>query len=334
MNELNHSVVTKLGRSHGRSIGSRLANHTLGAPKPSYNAKPRRPSVDNENVYIQDDFGFNADRNFTHIEDQKGCSKYSDSSENEDFSDFQTAAGINVNVDELFPKCHPKTKSQDFLLKESAIRSDSGDEGTGKNSQEELWSLDSPTHSKQSSVEIKDPDSRNALPLIAPPPSKPSKELMSIEEDKYSALRLFDLENTKSSVTETSLDSLQNTDADDFGDFVSADDLFAEIAVRSTENCNSETNIISNNSVQASFAQNAEFLVDDWGSNNVFQSSVDSQKHSLFESNMPSDAQNRLDNLSTDLSELTISKEVNELLPNMDSSTKWNFDFGSGEYYL
>lgn len=177
-------MVSKLGRNHGRSIGSRLANHTLGAPKVNMGLKPHR-AINSDNVYVQDEIGFSFEK--SHIaEETKEQARYYESEENEDFSDFQTAVGLNVNVDELFPKCHPKPKAYDFMLKESAIRNESDDEDFGKQKEEELLSLDSPTFSNPSAIEIKNVPTLIDPPSVAPL-SKTSKELMSVEEDKYSA---------------------------------------------------------------------------------------------------------------------------------------------------
>ncbi|XP_034239701.1 synergin gamma-like isoform X2 [Thrips palmi] len=323
VNELNHSVVSKLGRSHGRSIGSRLANHTLGAPKSNMGLKPHR-AINSDNVYVQDEVGFSFEKNQS-AHDAREQAKYYEGEENEDFSDFQTAASLNVNVDELFPKCHPKPKAHDFMLKESAIRNESDDEEFGKQKEEELLSLDSPTFSKTSAAEIQNLPTQVDIPLVAPPMAKASKELMSVEEDKYSALRI--LENIPSSVTKPLSEVNNIPDTDDFGDFVSADDMFSEIAVRDTGNSVKQTNFPTCNDVETTAVQNIEFAVDDWASS-VFQSAGLTQEPSSFESQPSNEMKSKYGDLSLVFSDLDISqKDNNDLLSTVDPPSKWGFDF-------
>lgn len=329
VNELNQSVVTKLGRSHGRSIGSRLANHTLGAPKSNANQKPRRASADSDNVYIQEDLGFNIEKNQLHFQDPRGLSKYQES---EDFSDFQVAAGLRVDVEELFPKCHPKPRAQDFMLKESAIRNESDDEDLGKQKEEELLSLDSPTSSKPQPpvVEIKSLPTQIEIPLVAPPPAKSTKELMSVEEDRYSALRLIELENSKSSSAENLVDANKSSDTDDFGDFVSADDMFSEIAIRDTGNSVKQASFPFNNGLQISTVQNAEFAVDDWGASG-FQIPQLAHQQSLLESGAPNETKGKYDDLSSAFSDLDLSKKNSDLLSKVDPPLTWGFNLDIGK---
>lgn len=328
VNELNHSVVSKLGRSHGRSIGSRLANHTLGAPKSNMGLKPHR-GMNSSNVYVQDEIGFSFEKNQS-SQEPKDQAKYYESEENEDFSDFQTAqtVSLNVNVDELFPKCHPKPRTHDFMLKESAIRNESDDEDFGKQKEEELLTLDSPT--KPPAAEIRSPPTQIEIPSVAPPPSKPTKELMSVEEDKYSALRI--LENTPSSLTKTLTDVTNVPETDDFGDFVSADDMFAEIAVRDTGNSVKQAaGLPAGNEVETTSLQNVEFAVDDWASS-VFQSAPLSQEPSLFELQPPNETKSKYEDLSLVFSDLDISQKNNgDLLSTVDPPSKWDFDFDTGK---
>lgn len=331
VNELNHSVVSKLGRSQGRSIGSRLANHHLGAPKSSVGQKPRRSSVEHD-VCIQDDLGFSFEKNHCHYQDQKIVSNNQDSPANEDFSDFQFAAGLDVNVDELFPKCHPKPKNQDYVLKESAIRNESDDDEGGKQKEEELLAFDSPTSTKSLSAELKvtAPSTENAriVPPLPPPPNEPDKELMSIEEDKYSALRLIELENISSSGPEIR-DVSVNEEADDFGDFVSADDMFAEIAVRETNISVQPVVPPATSDLSPPPVQNVEFPIDDWGSS-VFQSSQPVQETDFFGSNLSNNSKTQYDNLTLAFTDLDISKEGNDP-SKVDSTSKWSLDFDGGK---
>lgn len=326
VNELNHSVVSKMGRCQGRSIGSRLANHTLGAPKVTVSQKQRRASVDNDNVYIQDDFSMGFSSNISQFHDASIHPKYQNNSENEDFSDFQIGDGLNVNVDELFPKCHPKPKSHELVLKESAIRNVMEEE-VGKVKEVELLAFDSPTSIKASAIELKNPSTK-IEPLAGPPSSKPpTKELMSVEEDKYSALRLFELEDKKSSVLGIAEDSAKRADTDDFGDFVSADDLFAEIAVRDIENLSSMATLSSSNSAQASIVQNAEFPVDDWGPSTSLSTPLPDK--SLLLDSPPKQTRSTYDDLSSAFSDLQVSKENKEIAT--DPLPNWNLGFEVGK---
>ncbi|KAK3930618.1 Synergin gamma [Frankliniella fusca] len=333
VNELNHSVVNKLGCSQGRSIGSRLANHTLGAPKS--NQKHRRASVDSDNIYIQDDFGIGFEKNQNQLKDYRGSEKQEDFTESEDFSDFQVAAGLNVNVDELFPKCHPKPKSQDLFLKESAIRNESDDEDLNKEKEVELLDFDSSSSAKQSPVEVKGAKTIE-IPLVAPPPSQPTKELMSIEEDKYSALRLIELEGSGNTSSQASGDVAKRDNTDDFGDFISADDLFEEIAVRDKGNSVKQPKSLTDGNQEVPSAVNVEFAIDDWGpsvfqSRQASQNSVDSIQN-LFEVAPTVESKNKFENLSTAFAGLEVSKESGgDPHTKSDSSPAWSFDLELGK---
>lgn len=331
VNELNHSVVNKLGRSQGRSIGSRLANHTLGAPKS--NQKPRRASMDSDNFYIQDDFAIGFERNQNQMRDQRGAERNEDLSESEDFSDFQVAAGLNVNVDELFPKCHPKSKSQDLVLKESAIRNESDDESFIINKEEELLDFDSST--KPPPVELKSRPTTVEIPLVAPPPNKATKELMLVEEDKYSALRLIGLDSSGNTASQTLGATSKSSDTDDFGDFVSADDLFAEIAERDTGNSVKPINPPTDSNQQVPSVLNVKFAIDDWGPS-VFQSSQAVQNsvntvQNLFEAAPTAEPKNKFEDLSAAFVDLDISKESGDLLTKTDAPSSWSFDLDLGK---
>lgn len=327
VNELNHSVVGKLGRSQGRSIGSRLANHTLGAPKVSFNQKHRRASVDSDNLYIQDDFT----SEFEKPQGQYYDSKSQNNSENEDFSDFQIGAGLNVNVDELFPKCHPKPK--DMFLRESAIRNESDEENTVKDKEEQLLAFDSPTSVVPSALESKTPPTKVEIPLVAPPPSsKPTKELMSIEEDKYSALRLIELEASKTPSTDPLGEVDSGSGADDFGDFVSADDPFAELAVRDSGSSVKLNLPLGSNHASAA-SQNVEFPVDDWGPS-TFQSPQQATLNPpLLDSNGSSEIKSKYEELSSSFAELDVSK-AHENPSREESQSKWSFDFDIGKFII
>lgn len=125
----------------GRSIGSRLANHSLGAPK--LKTKQQRPT---------------------------GSPLIQKSSE--ELNEY--------HPDNLFPKCNiNKPEQKTYLLKESAIRS--------------------------TYIEKKESKGDATVP----------QPLMSVEEDKYSALRVLSMAEQTTSVEDSS--------ADDFGDFLSAD---------------------------------------------------------------------------------------------------------------
>jgi len=239
VSELNHSVIARLG-NQGRSIGSRLANHTLGAPKTSrshhhkHHRPDRRPSI--ETPYFDDEVTFGGGRSRKLSNDNSRDPyvrhQHGDESETDDFNDFQMAIGLNVNVDELFPKCK-QIKKRTVLLKESAIRNESEEKP-----EVAMLALDAPVPEPVNS--LAEPESVVPPPLqpppqtISAPPQRPAlqpppsqtqappptgKELMTVQEDKYSALRFLELEST-------------TTPSDDFGDFVSAEDSFAEITER------------------------------------------------------------------------------------------------------
>nr|CAD7456630.1 unnamed protein product [Timema tahoe] len=231
--------------STSRGIGSRLANHSLSAPKQNKPRHKHHHHHHHRNTQQQ------ANTNFASV------------TADEDFSDFQQAKDVPIKeIDNMFPKCSVKPpQGKTYLLKESAIRTDAviNQPDIKTSSQLDLLLIDDDKTVKleQPQEEIKEenisvvkiapPTTRTSIPAIPPITDTPDCEtklatgsmLMSVDEDRYSALRDLSF-GTQDSIIEEK-PTLNSTSVDDFGDFHSAEDSFADIAKRE-----STTTIVSN----------------------------------------------------------------------------------------
>ncbi|CAG2063956.1 unnamed protein product, partial [Timema podura] len=231
--------------STSRGIGSRLANHSLSAPKQNKPRHKHHHHHHHRNTQQQ------ANTNFASV------------TADEDFSDFQQAKDVPIKeIDNMFPKCSVKPpQGKTYLLKESAIRTDAviNQPDIKTSSQPDLLLIDDDKTVKleqpqeeikeenTSVVKIAPPTTRTSKPAVPPITDTPDCEtklatgsmLMSVDEDRYSALRDLSF-GTQDSIIEEK-PTLNSTSVDDFGDFHSAEDSFADIAKR--ENT---TTIVSN----------------------------------------------------------------------------------------
>nr|CAD7202780.1 unnamed protein product [Timema douglasi] len=219
--------------STSRGIGSRLANHSLSAPKQSKPHHKHHHHHHHRNTRQQ------ANTNFASV------------AADEDFSDFQQAKDVPVKeIDNMFPKCSVKPpQGKTYLLKESAIRTDAviNQSDVKTNTQPKLLLIDDDKtvkleHPQEvikeeniSVVRIAPPTTRTSIPPINDTPDCETKlatgsMLMSVDEDRYSALRDLSFGTQDSIIEETP--TLNSTSVDDFGDFHSAEDSFADIAKR------------------------------------------------------------------------------------------------------
>jgi hypothetical protein len=226
----------------------------------------------------------------------------------EEFSEFQqakdpvasTASFGDGTVDEAFPKSAVKTpQGKTYLLKESAIRAemnvDSKQQSTGAVKDGGLMSLEGTQPDFESviqrknmglSVEKSESDGSRQVQTdvsegfcaelglkskTAVSGRREGVNLMSIEEDRYSALRNLSLvgHDTSSDKPQVFISTEQSPAIDDFGDFLSAepaegvDDSFAEIAAREqtpSQNLSNTVDIWKTDSPQT-----AQFQSDDWG---------------------------------------------------------------------
>nr|CAD7411380.1 unnamed protein product [Timema cristinae] len=218
--------------STSRGIGSRLANHSLSAPKQS---KPHHKHHHHHHRNTRQQ----ANTNFASV------------AADEDFSDFQQAKDVPIKeIDNMFPKCSVKPpQGKTYLLKESAIRTDAviNQPDIKTSSQPKLLLIDDDKTVKleQPQEEIKEentsvariapPTTRTSIPPINDTPECETKlatgsMLMSVDEDRYSALRDLSFGTQDSVIEEKPI--LNSTSVDDFGDFHSAEDSFADIAKR------------------------------------------------------------------------------------------------------
>jgi hypothetical protein len=283
------SVMVISSSVHGRGIGSRLANHSLGTPKQKKTKHHHH--------------------HHHHHRTQSQVTRTLD----EDFSEFQqakdpvssTGNSGDATVDHMFPKCMVKTpQGKTYLLKESAIRAEMKLEGNrqgigivkdgGLTSSEGIQSdFDQRKSTGLLSEKSKPDGSRNdqntALVGQHMEPEFRSKtsiscsvesksqgvNLMSVEEDKYSALRNLSItgQDTSPEKPQLFISTDQSPASDDFGDFLSAepaggvDDSFADIATREQSSSKNLADLASVNTLKtADFPRTAEFQVDDdWG---------------------------------------------------------------------
>ncbi|XP_071446792.1 synergin gamma-like [Hetaerina americana] len=242
-------VLSSRSSSERRGIGSRLANHTLGAPKTlsqSASSKSPEPSEDDE----YDDF----------CEFRSGPPP-SDGSEGGSVRKFPEQE--NEIVDDLFPRCTVRPPFKTEVLRESAIRSEApaGDifsipkDSKSSGSQEApLSGLDGWANSLQfpnapSTVPKKGSDAK--IPAKTISEAKVTSPNAPVEEDRYSALRALAAEiNPPQNAPAKEEEDEEEEDDDDFGDFLSArgtpaapvsEDSFGEIARESVINKENES---------------------------------------------------------------------------------------------
>lgn len=248
------SVMIVGNTSQARGIGSRLANHSLGTPK-------------------QTKVKHHKQHHHHHHRSNLHSSAPVSSSLDDDFTEFQQAKdSTNVDTTEIFLKSSKPSASNTYVLKESAIRSDQ--------KPNKLSELESKcTNIKRESIEnnssvpprLKINLKQRSLLLESKAESAvkepneistSSKELMSVEEDKYSALRNLTLAST-SNIEDGKCDTTNSSD--DFGDFLSAEplggnDSFIDISSRETNVKNQQPPDISTWNLPS--PQPTEFQVD------------------------------------------------------------------------
>ncbi|KAJ9595637.1 hypothetical protein L9F63_013167, partial [Diploptera punctata] len=311
--------VMVVSTGHGRGIGSRLANHSLGTPK-------QKKSKHHHHRHHHHHSQAQVTPNSLSVDD--------------DFSEFHQAkdpirSPADCNIEEVFPKCNLKSMPQGktYLLKESAIRSETKLDfslqpaevmkssgigtfiGNGRLDFEvNSEGIKTDTLSEMPHThELKfTPETETKLLALS---SKDSKgegvNLMAIEEDKYSALRNLSIANQELvlekpqafPVVEFSLAS------DEFGDFLSAEpaqvtnDSFADIAARKQVQSTNILDISKTNTLKMLDTPKVEeFQVDDWG---------DFKDASLAIPNQVTEDCNRPDSdISSELMKLNISGNI------------------------
>lgn len=262
--------VMVVSTGHGRGIGSRLANHSLGTPK-------QKKSKHHHHRHH-------------HHHSQPQVTPNIPLSVDEEFSEFQQAkdpakSTVDGSVEEVFPKCLPKSAPQGktYLLKESAIRSEIKlDAPTlltkSSSAAVALGNFEDKVEREKSEI-LSEPhsDKQNIVPEIENKLLKDLKtegvNLMNVEEDKYSALRNLSVTNQDTVPDKPKAFPVEEhpSVSDDFGDFLSAEpahitnDSFADIATRERVQSTNIMDISNSNAWKVESPQVAEFEVDDWG---------------------------------------------------------------------
>ncbi|PSN36681.1 hypothetical protein C0J52_16280 [Blattella germanica] len=311
--------VMVVSSGHGRGIGSRLANHSLGAPK-------QKKSKHHHHHHH-------------HLHRSQPQSMSSNPiSVDDDFSDFQQAKEPIASTEdnfEAFQRCtvKPIPQGKTYLLKESAIRSEVRIDPPQLQPPEavKIPSIVPPVGDKDEKEEKSNSDPQN-VPSVFENKTTTSKDtktegvnLMAVEEDKYSALRNLVLTDQDATPEKPqAFPSMEASPAsDEFGDFLSADpvqaidDSFADIAAREQT---PSVNILDVGSPDmwntAEAPQTVEFQVDDWG---------DFQDSPLPENNTRAPAaieENELGALDTAKLEADISAAFMTL--DLGSEMSWN----------
>lgn len=334
------SVMVVSSSGHGRGIGSRLANHSLGTPKQKKT------------------------KHHHHHHHHHRTQSQVTASQDEDFSEFQqakdpvpsTASSGGITVDHMFPKCMTKTpQGKTYLLKESAIRADMKLEGkqTLRTVKDDgLISLEGTQSdfdkskntgllSEKSKPEVTKQDANTALvrqrmesvlksetSVSCPRESKSQGvNLMSIEEDKYSALRNLSIgQDASPEKAQLFVSTDRLPVADDFGDFLSAepaeevDDSFADLATRKQS---SSKNLADLGGVSVDSPRTAEFQVDDdWGE---YKGAPACDIGSKLNQTFDVDGENKLGNTTNIVkTETDISAVLMELYLGHDSNKVWD----------
>ncbi|XP_043467951.1 synergin gamma-like isoform X2 [Leptopilina heterotoma] len=188
----------------GSAIGSRLANHNLGVKKSMEKLK-KNPTTKMQKFVKELDScqSTNHERNFLASNDLQLIDSGN--------TTFYRDANFDGLTD-LFPKCSLKSQSKTVILKDTIIRNE-------PTKSVEISSNNISEQEKISSNYVeKTPNTNKFLP------AESAKDLMNLQqtEDKYSALRVLD-EVPVGIFNKTDAESVDTFAADDFGDFVCAE---------------------------------------------------------------------------------------------------------------
>jgi hypothetical protein len=337
------SVMVVGSSGHGRGIGSRLANHSLGTPKQKKT------------------------KHHHHHHHHRSQPQVT-SSLDEDFSEYQQAkdpgSSGHGTADEIFSKCATKTpQGKMYLLKESAIRSEIKLDSSQKAATAEgggvVTSFEGPKSDLRLSIQRKNANSvseksksegdrqdqyialgvQNMEPGIksstsvsdAQDSKREGVNLMSVDEDKYSALRVLSLvgQDTSLDKPELSISPQESPASDDFGDFLSAessqaiDDSFADIAARE-QVLNRSVSDLGTVGVwkPADMPHTTEFPVDDWGE---YKGAVTCDTGSDMDQTFNMTSENKLGDTANKIkAETDISAVFRDLYLGNESSDTWH----------
>ncbi|XP_033230780.1 uncharacterized protein LOC117181875 [Belonocnema kinseyi] len=201
----------------GSAIGSRLANHNLGVKKPG--EKLKKTSAKSNSHLVQGNQGSQANigRN-SGI--NVGASKEMQLTDGGILMNSGHSSGYRNSLGdgnlerltELFPKCSLKNQSKTVILRDTIIRNDPP---------------------KSIEVTPKEFQTLEKIPgnegeLLSKHSAESAQDLMNLQqtEDKYSALRVL-VEEPVTAFSKTNLEVEDPLPADDFGDFVSAEQSIA-----------------------------------------------------------------------------------------------------------
>ncbi|XP_058805291.1 synergin gamma-like [Phymastichus coffea] len=203
------SIPSLWDSKQGSAIGSRLANHNLGIKK--VNDKVKKTGISKNSNSYNNNQTASTTSNFTSHKDTQS----------------------NERLSEIFPKCTIKNQSKTVILKDTAIRNDSIEiiqtitkefsSSTEKSAVNKISPLQKP-------MQMQNVDQLFVTQIKDTNEDVMQTDLMNLQttEDKYSALRALVEESSIKLSTEPNLDSLDvseslNQTADEFGDFVSAE---------------------------------------------------------------------------------------------------------------
>ncbi|XP_046390105.1 synergin gamma-like isoform X2 [Ischnura elegans] len=243
-------VMSSKSSSERRGIGSRLANHTLGAPALSNQCNP---SSKNPEPSEEDDYD-----DFCEFRSGPPASEHSEGTPGRKLTEQESEM-----LDNLFPRCSVRPPFRTEILRESAIRSEPladdifsipKDSKSSGNQEASPGGLDTWVDSLQfPSTPSTIPKKGNDFKIAAQSVSevKVTTPTAPVDEDRYSALRELAAEiNPPQNAPAKEEDDEDDDDDDDFGDFLSArgtpaapvsEDSFSEIARDSALNKESES---------------------------------------------------------------------------------------------
>ncbi|XP_019696484.1 uncharacterized protein LOC105182149 isoform X2 [Harpegnathos saltator] len=216
------STIPILDSKQGSAIGSRLANHNLGVKKSV--DKGKKSTVGTKLVHVNAQIRTATSTNMLY--------------QNKDQSTTES-------VTDLFPKCAVKNQSKTVILKDTIIRNNEMPKEYN-NSFNNLASITETIHFSNNKEVLPKMELTSKAVMVDISDSV-QQDLMSLQlvEDKYSALRALVQET--SVINDTKLDLiLNNQSADEFGEFMSAEQPIANSSISDILDTESFSNIFTN----------------------------------------------------------------------------------------
>ncbi|EZA56866.1 hypothetical protein DMN91_001292 [Ooceraea biroi] len=216
------SAIPMWDTKQGSAIGSRLANHNLGVKKTV--DKVKKATTGTKTLHVNTQIRPAVAMNLSY--------------QGKDQSPIESPS-------ELFPKCAMKSQSKTVILKDTVIRNNDTpkDYNDGFNS---LANVTEVTHLSNEKEVLPKLELTPKTVTVDASNSNVQQDLMSLQqnEDKYSALRVLVQET--SIVNDANLDSTFNSQsADEFGEFMSAEQPSANPSVSDALDTDSFSNIFA-----------------------------------------------------------------------------------------